>query len=279
MKDGAAEPLDLLRSIWSKECPLSQGERAYLTSLVMHSSNDDHTCYPSQSRIAACAGGKPRRAKVILKALDERGLITRSARRAAHPGQFDGTTYALLPGAILALGNSCLGQQRQPTGGNHCTSPGAAIAHKLPKRTAYQELPKISAPVGAPPLRLVSKARKARPKSAEAPERYADVVARYHELYEPARGEPPTFGSRQGAAVKQLMKAKGGADGAIAVLEKVYAPGSWWRDKATIVQIASDPDKYTGAPAGRKAPAVQRGGLEEWEATRDGASAANGAVL
>lgn len=154
----------------------------------------------------------------------------------------------------------------------------SVLSRAVPSRTEPTQ--KI-APGGAAPVRLVSSTtgkRKPPKKSTEAPERYAEVVARYHELYETARGEKPTFGSRQGGAVKQLMAAKGGAAGAIATLEKAYAPGSWWRDKATIVQIAGDPDKFTTSPpSARRAAAVQRGGFEEWEESRAAATAANGA--
>ena len=68
----------------------------------------------------------------------------------------------------------------------------------------------------------------------------------YFEAFESARGEKPLFDSADGRAIHRLIdKCAGDATRAVGIIRKVYAPGSWWRDKATIRTIATDPQKCT----------------------------------
>jgi hypothetical protein len=80
-----------------------------------------------------------------------------------------------------------------------------------------------------------------------APEGYQDVVDKYFELFTAARGVPPEFDGSPAAAMQRFVR-KFGRDKAIDKLERVFAPGAFYRDKATINDIASNPDRYTSPP-------------------------------
>ena len=178
----AIQPLELLRAIWSKN-EMSTAERAILTVAVMRANNDDGSSFASQPTMAADIGGKPRRTKDLLKALERRGLIVRGTydkliasgainpktkRPPRRPGHFEVELTVVLPGAILALGNNCQGQCSQLARGNPCATPGATIAPKLPIRTAQPEL-LMGEPLPLPPP-LASQAKSRRRPGTAIPD-------------------------------------------------------------------------------------------------------------
>jgi hypothetical protein len=102
----------------------------------------------------------------------------------------------------------------------------------------------------------------------QEPSGYARATQAYFQSFEAARSKKPTFGEIQGKAIKKLI-ASLGADETIALIARVYAPGSWWRDKATICSIAADPDKCDNrAQAPRSGRPVQQGAAYDVDAAK-----------
>ena len=98
-----------------------------------------------------------------------------------------------------------------------------------------------------------------------------DVIERYHSLFQSARGEKPVLNGAAIAAMNRFVRDLG-RDKAINVLERVFAPeNTWWRTKATIVDIATNPDKYAAPPTpniGRRIE-VQRGGYDPAQSAKN----------
>ncbi len=113
-----------------------------------------------------------------------------------------------------------------------------------PTTSTTTEEREISPPVAAP----VRRSRKA-PTPTEAHPRHGEVVDAYFAAFEAVRGTKPTFGAREGRAVRELLsKLDNDADRVIALVRDVFAPTSWWATRSvSIVALASDPSKYLGA--------------------------------
>lgn len=97
-----------------------------------------------------------------------------------------------------------------------------------------------------------------RPDADKKPEKDASIDPEqlsllrdvYFLLFTEARGERPSFGDREGKALKDLLKAEGFERAKKAV---VAAYGDeFWRGKATIRTIASDPSRHLGEPSQKK---------------------------
>lgn len=82
----------------------------------------------------------------------------------------------------------------------------------------------------------------------------------YFAAFEQARGAKPPFDVRSGGAIHKLLAAVGGdPDRACRCVRNAFAD-SWWRDKATIGTIASDPARHEGATV-KALPTQTRSGL------------------
>ena len=140
-----------------------------------------------------------------------------------------------------------------------------------------RELPRGELPISAshdaasvPPRPSVKKGKPKKP----APDGYLDVLERYSVLFEAARGEKPILNGAAIAATLRFVRDLG-RDRAIEKLERVYATeNTFWRTKATIIDIARDPDKYTSPPAangnGRRHE-VQRAGYDPTKSAQNAA--------
>jgi len=69
----------------------------------------------------------------------------------------------------------------------------------------------------------------------------------YFLLFAEARGERPSFGDREGKAIKDLLRAEG-FDRAKKAIVTAFAD-EFWRSKATICTIAADPSRHLGEPS------------------------------
>jgi hypothetical protein len=83
---------------------------------------------------------------------------------------------------------------------------------------------------------------------AERPDVDYDAVRRvtqaYFACFTEARGARPTFTDRDGAAVKQLIRVAG-TDRAEQAIRNAFSD-TYWKGKATISTIASDPSRHLG---------------------------------
>jgi hypothetical protein len=70
------------------------------------------------------------------------------------------------------------------------------------------------------------------------------VTDAYFAAFTSARGARPPFGAREGKAVKDIVSAVG-VDSACAVVAAAFAD-DFWKGKATILIIASDPSRHIG---------------------------------
>lgn len=108
-----------------------------------------------------------------------------------------------------------------------------------------------------------------KPKAvAETHPQHGEVVDAYFAAFEAYRGTKPTFGARDGAAVKSLLaQCANNASRAIEVIRSAFTGEPWLADRATIALIAADPSKYLGKakPSGT---GLQRG-LQKFVANGD----------
>jgi hypothetical protein len=78
MGEDVMQPLDAMRAIWSPDHALTTGERAVLTTLVLHSNNVTGRCFPGQTRIAAAIGaGSLNGVRPHIRRLLQRGIVSR----------------------------------------------------------------------------------------------------------------------------------------------------------------------------------------------------------
>lgn len=252
----AIKPLDLLRAIFSKDSDMNQRERAFLAALLLHADNETGECYPSQATIAAEAGSNARSCQDVVRSLERRGLISRTARPKVN-GRFPGTTYTIQPSAILALGNSHR-RQDLPTVEDALGPSADSAGHRrqnLPTNcsdlTAQSELPNFAAPSAPAVKGGSSKAKRKKPEQA-TPEGHSETVAIYFAVFEQARGAKPAFGKREGKAISTLIEAVGDATSAQAVIGNAFAD-AWWATtkKGTILDLArGDYGKFVGGGPG-----------------------------
>lgn len=94
-----------------------------------------------------------------------------------------------------------------------------------------------------------------------ATEDFQRITHTYFACFTEARGQRPTFTTRDGAAVKQLIRAAG-VERAEAALRAAFED-PYWRGKATIATIAADPSRFLGdAKAGVKTTLQPDSGFE-----------------
>lgn len=120
-----------------------------------------------------------------------------------------------------------------------CPKHGPEAASELPPADAAPELAALAercAPP-APPA----------PAIDGSPE-YVETVRAYFEAYKGARGVTPVFRSREGAAVKRMIAAIG-VDKSKEAIRGAYSD-PFWKPKATILTIASDPSRHLGRKTG-----------------------------
>jgi hypothetical protein len=84
----------------------------------------------------------------------------------------------------------------------------------------------------------------AKPKAAKPTDpNHQPTVEAYFVAFESARGEKPTFTGREAKAVSQLLE-KAGPEKALRCIRNAYTD-PFWSKTATILSIASDPDKVS----------------------------------
>lgn len=109
------------------------------------------------------------------------------------------------------------------------------------------------APVPTPPDESpVSKTkpkRTRRPVTEQDPS-YPQVVATWFQLFEKHKGAKPVFnGGKDGRHVKALLEAFGGDIGKITnVFENAFADAWWAKNRATLADLASNPNRFLTAP-------------------------------
>lgn len=83
------------------------------------------------------------------------------------------------------------------------------------------------------------------------------VTSLYFGLFKETRGEAPAFGQREGKAVKDLVAAVG-LERAESAIRSAFSD-AFWKDRATICTIATDPSRHLGgaAPASAKRGSLQ----------------------
>lgn len=97
-----------------------------------------------------------------------------------------------------------------------------------------------------------------RPPTAQsdvATEDFQRITHTYFACFTEARGERPTFSASDGTAVKRLIKAAG-VERAEQAIRAAFSD-SYWRSKATIATIASDPSRHLGAANGSTRSTLQ----------------------
>ena len=75
-------------------------------------------------------------------------------------------------------------------------------------------------------------------------EQFQRITSVYFACFAEVRGQRPTFGPREGVAVKRLVR-EAGVDRAESAIRSAFAD-PYWRNKSTILTIASDPSKHLG---------------------------------
>lgn len=121
----------------------------------------------------------------------------------------------------------------------------------LSDQTSYAQLPAL---VTVSYTKTLSKEDKKEVLGGEHPpnRQLEDLKSIYTDRFEAVRGEPPKIKDQERHFLMLLDKCDGSLDAATKVLDRVYAPGSRWRDKATIAMIAKDPDMYAARPAAKQ---------------------------
>lgn len=99
---------------------------------------------------------------------------------------------------------------------------------------------------------------------------FAEVVRVYFDAFKAARGAEPPFDAKEGKAARTLIQRLGSADKVCALLRSVYAPGSWWADKATIISISKDPAQHVRKPGAGGSSTAQRPAAETEQAWSKG---------
>lgn len=98
-------PWALSRSVWHPDAGLSGHERAVLWVMIQHADADGGSCFPSDAKVAACAGVSPASVKRARIRLHELGLVARTFR-SGLPNQ-----YRVNLCAVANLGHGDLGHR------------------------------------------------------------------------------------------------------------------------------------------------------------------------
>jgi hypothetical protein len=236
---------------WVVGAVLTIAQKMVLLVLAQH--DGPRGIFPSRATIAREAGLSIAAVKRTLKELVTMSLVERTFRYEEDSRENTTSLYRLtLPIPSVGSARAPVGSQGTHLGSDRAQGwvqgePGVG-SHRAPEQpdlTANKERP-TSAPRGAGLFRSHPSVKKSRAKKP-APDGYLDVVERYFQLFEEARQERPAFNGRAVAAMNRFVR-ECGRDKAIEKLERVYATSNWWRGRANIVDIASNPDKYTTPP-------------------------------
>lgn len=221
---------------------LGRTEKLIALALLDHWSRSTNT-FPALPRLAQWSSSNERTVIRAVRELEDRGAIV-VTRRIGQSSTYDLQGLMTLP---LSESHPC---QKVTTPIPVTTTPvplsppPLSESHpKEPSKGTQEKEPKVArSPRRATQVQLFND-----PKGESE---HSQVVEAYFKNFEVARGKKPFFEAKQGKAVKDLRLALG-CEAAIALLGRVYAVGSFWRDKATIIGIAADPDKYDQAPQAR----------------------------
>jgi hypothetical protein len=99
------------------------------------------------------------------------------------------------------------------------------------------------------------------------------LMAHYEAAFEAANGRKPLLNETVGKAAKKLLTScNDDLERAKGYVTRCYEPGSYWRNRATLTDLARDPDKYgkgADTPArpgsGRQPPQAPTDGKSRWQ--------------
>jgi len=255
-------PLERLNAIRDLRC-LRGPQKAVLLVMALRA-NAIGQLWPSIACIADDAGVSVQVARRALAKLVVVGFVSRVQERAATR---ETTIFALVDYAIRAHAPpvSPIKNNSSPPIKNNGGTPigfdndplSFLITTPYQKQQAKEiiegdhrrgsDLPTASRPSTKPPVKSSSK----KAKTSTVDPRHGEVVTHWCESFQKARGCKATFGGREAGLIKQLI-AKIGHDGAKATIDRAFAD-SFWKDKITLVQLVSDPDKFRTANANASA--------------------------
>jgi hypothetical protein len=133
-----------------------------------------------------------------------------------------------------------------------CRGRSVTQAEEEEEEEAYkrdQNLPKSRKRSSAAPVQSaleLTPPEPADPSVPKPPSDHAQLVTHYATEFERARQAKPCFGGREAKAVQSLLvAAQGDLERAKGFVTNAYT-SPFWRDKATILDIAKDPSKFAG---------------------------------
>lgn len=236
-------------------------ERLVALALVDHWSRSSAKPFPGVDRLAEFTGADRKTVLRALAGLERAGALGVTRRSRGQSNRYDLTPLMQLEPV----------PQRDQSLSRTSPSPPP---EPVPQRDSDQSL---SATLRNPLKEPIEGTKRSRARAQgrqvalpmEDPEhakKRKAVIDTYFEAYTARRGEKPTFGSREGKAVNELIgKHQGDAERACAVVRSAYAPDNYLGNTASILTIAADPAKYAGKQSQprRGAQQPQHGGLDQ----------------
>jgi len=205
------KPLSDLSRVFSGEHDLRPRERALLAVLILRRDNNSGACFPGQARIAAEIGLVPRTVRRIIKGLEARGVLSRTAHRgqaSRYSLHLDRLQDPTEPGAAPSTPDICVHPGREapprtPTSG-HPGQGSAPTPDATVPQSAVSSAPELLSPPERAPRALkedggrVDESEKIEHLSAK------DLVAIW--LQRSAVRPPAAAVEKQGAAAKRLVR-------------------------------------------------------------------------
>jgi len=251
-------PLERINLIVDGVTDVSPTSKLVLLVLARHV-NAESQCFPSQLTIADKCGLSSRAVVSAVRELIARDHVS-VVRGNRHKGHAN--LYSVHPRAVQVKEVHVNQVHVKEVHVNDVPSSSAPRAshqvHHVPTKVIIEvehrrgsDLPTASRPSIKPPVKSSKKA-----KTSTVDPRHGEVVTHWCESFQKARGCKATFGGREATLIQQLI-AKLGHDGAKATIDRALAD-SFWKDKITLVQLVSDPDKFRTANANASATSYGR---------------------